>query len=428
MAIKAPSSKKQKIRRDDGHLDILIEEFEGSLWVAALQNGRLEGFEVDPIQEEVRWGSIYWAKVKSIDASLDAAFLDLDGFNTGLLYNKDVRIKNADGTFEKGGAKAIGKVLPPGKIIAVQAKSAYMPLDYDDYAKMESKNPEMSMDITLPGRYMIFCPMVNENRLSQRIRDQALRKQIHKMMDEMAAIKGCILRSSAANTQTDILIREAKILNAAWEQMSGAFEGDEPGLVMIGPDAIQRTLSDHAAHLIDRIEVVTMDHYSSAEEWCSIFAPDLVTKIEPIELPDATEDLALFHYRDIIGQIEDLGQPYMLMPGGGNLIIQDTAALTAIDINKGGDKRSNLAINVEAAHETARQMRLRNTGGIILIDFLKFQSKKDEEEVMKALENAIALDPCTVQIHGKTALGLVEITRKRRTPALHDRMKGIEFE
>lgn len=408
-------------------MDILIEELEGCLWTAALEKGRLEALEVDPPNEEVRWGSIYWAKVKSIDASIDAAFLDLDGDNTGILYNNDTRHENKKGKVEKGGAQAIGKTFKPGDMIAVQAKTAYIPKDDDAYTQTENKIPQMSMDITLPGRYLIFCVMLDCNRISVRIRDKKLRGRMSKMLDQMSDINGCILRAAAANMQTDILMREGKILKAAWEEIQQYLTGTSPQLIMQGPDAIQRTLSDMAGHRIDRIEVVTMDHFNHIEEWCSIFAPDLMTKIEPVELEDAEDDLALFHYRDITGQIENLFQAYTLLPGGGSIIVQNTAALTSIDVNKGGDKRSNLAVNIEAAEEIARQMRLKNSGGIVVVDFLKFQNKTDEQKLLEALEKATLEDPCTIQIHGKTALGLVEMTRKRRTAPLSERFEGVFF-
>ena len=307
-------------------MDILIEELEGSLWTAALKDGRLEGLEVDPINEEVRWGSIYWAKVKTFDKSIDAVYLDLDGFNTGILYNSDVRYTDQKGKVHKGGAESITKRFQAGDMIPVQAKSAYLPGDRDDYTKPENKIPQMSMDITLPGRYLIFCAMMDCNRISQRIRDKSLRKKMRKMLDALEDMQGVILRLSAANTQSDMLIREARILKGAWDEIQSYFEGSEPSLIALGPDAVQRTLSDQAAQAIERIEVVTMDHFHHIEEWCSIFAPDLVTKIEPIELSNATDDLALFHERDIIGQIEDLFHPYAILPGGGNIIMQSTAA------------------------------------------------------------------------------------------------------
>ncbi|MCB9981072.1 MAG: ribonuclease E/G [Rhodospirillales bacterium] len=409
-------------------MDILIEELEGSLWAAALKKGRLEGLEVDSPYEEIRWGSIYWAKVKTIDKALDAVFVDLDGDNTGILYNADVRWRDDDGKVHKGGDESISKRFQPGDMVALQAKTAYLSNDQDDFTPSENKIPQMSMDITLPGRYLIYCANMDCNRISQRIRDKKLRKQLHKMMDNMVDIQGCILRLAAAHTQSDVLIREGKILKSAWEEIQKYFEGPEPGLIALGPDAIQRTLSDQASQAIDRIEIVTMEHFKHIEEWCSIFAPDLVTKIAPVELNNASEDLALFHYRDIIGQIEDLFHPYALLPCGGNIIIQGTAALTAIDVNKGGSRDSHLGVNIEAAREAARQIRLRNCGGIIVIDFLKSQDRKDQGKLIAALEEAIDEDPCTVQIHGITALGLIEVTRKRRTPPLADRFQGMLIE
>ncbi len=408
-------------------MDILIEEYQGRIWAAALNRGRLDGMEVDPAHEAVRWGSIYWAKVSRIDAALDAAFLDLDGNFEGILFNKDIRTRDKDGKPVKGGDKAIGKVLKPGDMLAVQAKSAYLPRTHDFEVAPELKNAQMSMDITIPGRYLIYAPMMDKNQISQRIRGKKLREKLKVMLNDLDTMKGLILRASAASLQTDILLREAKILYSIWDQIQEFFKDKEPALIMLGPDSIQRILSDKATESLERIEVVTMDHYDQVEEWCSVFAPDLVTKIQPIELENATRDLALFEYRDILGQIEALFQEYFLLPNGGNLILQETAALTAIDINSGGDKRSRLNINIEAAKEIARQIRLRNLGGIIMIDFLKLRTKKEQKSLMTTLEKVFQDDPCTVQIHGMTNLGLMEITRKRRTPPLYERLEGVEI-
>ncbi len=408
-------------------MDILIEELETSIWTIALENGRLEGIEIDSPHEEVRWGSIYWAKVTRIDNSLDAAFVDLDGDNSGILYNRDIRYKDKNGDIFKGGDKAIGKILKAGDMIAVQAKTAYTPVtDGDIWAGSESKTAQVSMDITLPGRYLIYCSFGKKNSISSRIRDKELRKQLESMLDSIEDMDGFILRHAAADLQTEIIKREATVLKEMWLQISAYFEGKDVGLIALGPDSVQRTLSDQAINPIDRIEVVTMEHFSQAEEWCSIFAPDLMMKITPIELDDATQDLALLEHRDVIGQVESLLHDYIFLQKGGNIIIQETAALTAIDINKGSETRSHLALNIDAAREIGRQMRLRNTGGIIVVDFLKM-NKTDEKKLLKELNDIINLDPCTVQIHGFTNLGLMEITRKRRTPSLQDRFEGLTF-
>ncbi len=407
-------------------MDILIEEFQENIWAVALDKGRIDGLEIDPHNEEVRYGSIYWAKVERIDRSLDAAFLDLDGDNKGIIYNSDVRIQDDSGKWIKGGAQPIGKVLQSGNYIAVQAKTAYLAQFEGEQSYSEDKIPQMSMDISIAGRYLIYCPLMQNNQLSQRIRGKKLRAQMDEMMEALQDMRGFILRSAAADMQTDILQREGKIISAIWSEISAFFSGDSPCLIALGPDSIQRILSDHAMNPIDRIEIVTMDHFTQIEDWCSIFAPDLVTKISPVEMEEATQDLALFEYRDILGQIEALCHEYAMLPNGGNIIIQPTAALTAIDINKGSDKRSHLAANIEAAQEIARQIRLRNTGGIITVDFLKMK-QADQKHLLKTLDELTYEDPCTVQIHGFTKLGLLEMTRKRRTPPLHDRFVGLEL-
>lgn len=405
-------------------MDILIEEYNGGLWAAALEDGRLEGLEIDPTHEAVRWGSVYWGRVERVDSALDAVFVNLDGENSGILYNRDVRLRAPKGGIIKGGEQAIGKILKPGQMIAVQAKTAYLARETDDLFGPEVKTAQLSMDITLQGRYLIYCAMMESNRISQRIRGKGRRAKLEAMLLALEDMNGFILRAAGVDMQTEILRREAKIMREMWAQVSAFFEGSEPCLIMEGPDAVQRILGDTAIEPLERIEIVTMDHFQQVEDWCAVFAPDLMTKITPIEMKNATQDLALFEYRDILGQIEDLFHEYVILPSGGNILIQGTAAFTAVDVNKGGDKRSHLAVNIEAAQELARQMRLRNIGGMVVVDFLKMAEAKDQKALMVALEDVTYTDPCTVQIHGLTRLGLMEVTRKRRTPALSERFDG----
>lgn len=405
-------------------MDILVEELDGSLWVAAVEKGRIDDLEVDPGNEEVRWGSIYYGRVERIDKALDAAFIDLDGENTGLLNGADIRILNKNGSVKKGGNEPLGQLLKAGQMVVVQAKSGYQ-LRPDDEDRPESdKHPKVSMDITIPGRYMVFAPFSSANRLSGRIRDKKLRRQMNRMLETIDTLKGFILRAAAANTQTDILIREGEILQSIWEQVQEHFTGEQAQLIMLGPGAVQRTLSDNADRRINRIEIVTMEQYQEVEEWCEIYAPDLVTKIRPVELDDPEAALGLFDARDILDQVEELFHPYALLTGGANIIIQETSALTAIDVNRGSHKGSNLDINLSAAEEAARQLRLRNLGGIIVIDFLKMKTKTEQGQLIARLEHLFNNDPCTVQIHGITPLGLIELTRKRRTPPLQDSFDG----
>ncbi len=420
--MKAQRTRPPKIR-------LLVEDWNGSLLVAAMEGRALNGLEVDPISQEVRWGSLYWGRVEKIDKALDAAFVNLDGDNIGLLHGKDVRSRQ-DGKFVSGGEVGIGKLLTAGQYILVQAKDDYLrriPDDEEGTANLplERKHPRLSMAVTLPGRFLIYAPYEHDNQISQRIRDKVLRKQLEAMLDQLTGHEGFILRAAAADTQTDILAREAKILRHMWEQILPYAEGEEPQLIMLGPDAIHRSLSDMAASAIDKIEVNAPDQFEQVADWCELFAPDLLVKVDdPGEMLD-DNSLALFAHYDLMLQIEMLFRPYFVLPSGGSCIIEDTAAATLIDVNRGADRKGNLSVNLEAAEAIARQLRIRNMGGAILIDFLKLKSPAEKKSFLQALDKMVQSDPCTVQIHGLTKLGFLEVTRNRRTLPLIQKLDQI---
>lgn len=401
-------------------MDIIAEDLNGSTWIAAVENRKIWGLEVDPINEIVRWGSIYLAKVTRIDSKLNAAFLDLGYDQSGIIYASDVLLP--DNT-RPPKSKKIGQLLRSGQIIPVQVKHARNPQPEvsNDLPLME-KASKVSMDISLSGRYMIFTPLSEGNRLSKRITNKTVRKNMGDMLKSIDSISGCILRASAANCQTEVLVREGRVLNAIWDSLQDYLNTDEtePSLIMMGPDASQRILANHATDEIGRIAVSTLEQFEDIEDWCELYAPDLVTKIDPSREGETVVQLGLFETYGIVEDIDTLFQPYVLLNSGGNIIIQETAALTAIDINQGSDK-TPLNTNLEAAKEIARQIRIRNLGGVILIDFINMKQKKQRDQVLAHLSEEIAKDSCTVDVLGWTKSGLIEITRARRTPPLKER-------
>lgn len=416
--------------------DILIEELNGALWVAAIENGRFAAIDLDPQIEDVRWGSLYWAKVTRVDTRLNAAFLDLDGEATGLIQAADVWLESKKGWL-RNPAEKIGKVLKPGQMIVVQVKDARLstdPLNEDDLP-MEKKASKASMDISLMGRYLIHTPLSPQNRISQRIRDVKLREQLSAMMKSLHDLSGCILRASAAGCQTDVLVREGKILQKLWEDLQDFERDDEPGLIWAGPDAIHRVLADQAGSQIRVIEVSTMENFGRVEEWATDFAPDLVTRIQAADPPENVakmkrkqqhyEDLGLFDWHDLVDQLNGLFADYVVLESGGGLIIQDTALGTMIDVNLGG-ARSSVQVNSEAMREIARHIRLRNIGGAILIDPAGNLKPQDKKALEKLFVQETANDPSTVICHGFTRLGLLEVTRARRAPSLADRIKALQ--
>lgn len=402
-------------------MDILIEDLGGSLWSAAIdKKNKVQHLEIDPYAEIIRWGSLYMGKVGRIDKSQDAAYIDLGYGFEGILYLKDVRL---DGACAPKG-KSIGQVLSPGQMIMVQVKTPFNPSG-DEESLEPTKSSRVSMDIALQGRYLIYTPFAKENRISKRISNTNLRKNIKSMLKSVDDISGCILRASAANCQTDILVNEGKILKAIWDNLIEYDGENEPTLLMMGPNAVQRTIGDLAGQKIDSIAVSTMDIFSETEEWCDLFAPDLMTKIEPRGAENTRSGMGLFEVHDLIGQFEGLLKPYVILPSGGAIIIEETASMTVVDVNSGADKNP-MNTNLEAAREIARQLRIRNIGGIIMVDFVNMKSKSQTNSVLKELEKAFIDDSCTAKCHGVTELGVFEISRQRRTPTLAEKLVMFE--
>ena len=399
-------------------MDILIEDLEGSLWVAAIdKKSKIQNLEIDPYAEIVRWGSIYMGKVGRIDAANDAAYIDLGYGYEGILFRDDVRLDGA----HPPKSKKIGQLLSPGQMIMVQVKTAFNPLPSDIESDQPQKVSKLSMEIALQGRYLIHTPYARDNRISKRIISEDMRKNLKSMLKNINDIDGCILRASAANCQTDILVREGKILKAIWDNLLEFEDESEPALLMMGPNALQRTLADLAGVTVGSISVSTMEIFEEAEEWCDLFAPDLMTKIQPRAAENTRSGMGLFEIHDLIGQFEGLLKPYIVLPSGGSIIMEHTSAMTTIDVNSGADK-NKLNTNLEAAREIARQLRIRNIGGIVMADFINMKTKADKNKVLKELDSAFVYDPCTTQCHGITELGVFEISRQRRTPTLEEKL------
>lgn len=401
-------------------LDILVEDLSGSLWVAAVdKSSRIAALEIDPFTEIVRWGSVYWAKVIRIDTGINAAFVDLGYDIVGMLPASEIP------TLKKG-AK-IGKHLRAGQFVMVQVKTARQPEeneDGEDPRPESQKASKVSMDIALQGRFLIYTPLSPGNRISRRIRETDTRKQLQSMIKNIKEVNGCILRASAAHVQTDMLVREAKIQKAIWESLQEFTNEPEPTLLMLGPDALQRVLADFSTSRIATIQIANDERREEADNWCDLYAPELMAKLQDRKITGTRNGMGLFEARDLLGQFEGLVKPYVILPSGGSIVIQETSIGTMIDVNTGIGNMA--AVNHEAAKEIARQIRLRNLGGIILIDFAGLNDKAEQKRLAATLNQAFDLDPCTVELHGVTKLGLFEISRHRRTPSLMERVELMQ--
>tara|TARA_R110002124_G_scaffold129483_1_gene290784 strand:+ start:79500 stop:80729 length:1230 start_codon:yes stop_codon:yes gene_type:complete len=406
-------------------MEILIDTINESLCAAALEKGHvLEALEIDPEFEQIRHGTIYMGRVDRIDATQNTAYVNLGNKLQGYLNAKDARYLGGKTD------KSLPQWLNNGDLVIVQAQDGRISPRigavngaYDDY---EDKLVRLTMDITLPGRFTLYAPYRQKNTISSRITDKALRSQLETMIDA-EKMQGVVLRAATAHIQNEMIVREYKLLSQIWTAILNNLPIENKARpVLSGPDAVMRMLSNQAMNTIERIEICGDVRFELAQNWCVQFAPDLVSKLILSDI-DAQHriDAGLLENRGVLTPIEDLYRPYAVLANGCSLIIEHTAALTAIDVNRGGASGSPSEINKQVAKEVMRQIRLRNLSGIIIIDYLKMNSAPDKQALTKLSQELALLDPYTVQVHGLTKLGLMEITRARRTPPLAERLNSV---
>lgn len=357
---------------------------------ALLEKGRLADLHLDRLDRPVLAGSLHLGRVVRVLGPLNAAFVDIGTRLPGFLGGADVRPQAPN--HEQG---RIGTRLSAGQTVLVQVRAE----------GGGDKGPSLTMDVALPGRFLVHLPLGSGLSLSRRSGRGPERARLQARIRELVAGGGWIARASAAAASPDLLEAEADHLAAAGRRILAA---TTPGLVAEGPNAMARLLLDSGAGQA-AIDVDGADAMAELRAWAADRAADVAARARLVP--------GLFEQADLDAQIAALAQPRVALPGGGNLMIEPTEALTAIDVN-GGERGDAMAVNLEAAAEVARQLRLRNIGGIVVVDFVGAARATDRERLVQFLSGAVADDPAGTHIYGMSKLGLVEITRTRRGPPL----------
>ena len=386
--------------------ELLIDRRDGLLRAAVVAGGRLTDLHVDRDDRTApQAGSVWLGRVERIAAGLNAAFVDLGTGKAGLLGLSDVRLSNRARP-EPG--TAIGAVLHGGQALLVQVKAE----------AVGAKGPTLAMDISLPGRFLVHAPFRRGVAVSKRLGGGAQREALTKRLQALTVGEGWIARSGAeAQADDGPIIAESEALALTWRELERrAGQGGRPGCLSPGPDAARRAVIGHGARPLARIAVEAPAEWRQAfAAWCAEAAPDLAPRLESVAG-------GLFERHDLEGQIAALTRSQVALTGGAGLVIEPTEALVAIDVN-GGERGNPLAVNLEAATEIARQLRLRNLGGIVVVDFLSMPKRGDGERLLAALTAAVRDDPVQTEVYGLSRLGLVELTRARRGPVLTELLK-----
>ncbi|MBI1209503.1 MAG: ribonuclease E [Azospirillum sp.] len=371
-------------------VEILIDRA-GPLLRAAVIGDQLDHLHLDRSDRPSLQGAIYLGRIQRIVPSIAGAFVDLGADGRGFLAAADLRPTPEPGA-------RLGARISGGQTVLVQVKS-------DPAA---GKAAALTMDLTLPGRFLGLQPLGSGVKVSRRLpRDRSDR--LRQRLAGLVPGEGWCARAAADQAPDHSLLGESAGLMKRWQELSArAAESAAPTRLAAGPDAAVRTLLDHGGGQIAAIRIESDPDAAAIERWCQSTAPELSGKIV-----GHRGRPGLFELRGLDEELQSLTRRRVTLPGGGGLAIDRTEALTVVDVN-GGDRCSPLQVNLEAAREIPRQLRLRNLAGIVVVDFVSMSRRGDGARLLAALGAAAAADPVRTEIHGLSRLGLVEITRARR--------------
>lgn len=395
-------------------IEILADMHEGRLMAAVLEKGRLIDLYVDyKTPTPAPWASLWLGRVDRVDPRLDAAFVDLGDGGTGFLAAKHVHSPGADKSETRTG---ISNLLKSGQMILVQVKAeAYLATNHEN-----QKYPRLTTKLYVPGRSLHYSPHSNQVNISRKIQNEA----VFAVTKHLEGSGGWIIQPAANNTPPEVIKQEAADLKQRWNeiQTKGGHDKSSPRLLIEGPNALERALNDHGDDFLERVELANKTLYAQAENWLTRHAPHMLGKETTLCLYVKDKGgMGLLDFRDVTSELDTLSGTIVPLAADGNLIVEQTSALVTIDINRAGGN-SVVAVNIEAAIESARQMHLRNLCGAILIDFINMPTKSDRTRIVETLEKELNDDPHGTQIHGFTRLGIMEVTRKRRDGTLIEKL------
>ena len=375
--------------------------------VAILENGVLAEYEIETINRASLKGNIHNAVVENVIGSLEAAFVRLGGDLKGFLPLDEVNFKLLPSRGEGRGRGRIGQHLHPGQRLMVQVVRE----------PFSGKPPTVSTYFSLPGRYLVLMPGVDSAGISRKIEDSSQRDRLKKVVEELRPPEGfgLIVRTAGLGQTKTELQRDLRYLLRLWESVQRASRATEfPGLVYRERDLVIRTIRDHFTPDISEVWIDSKEVYELAEEFVRDVVP---TKAKAIKLYSG--DRPLFNKFNLEEQIESIYKRRVPLPSGGEIVIDGTEALTAIDVNsarasrQGDGEEIALQTNAEAAAEIGRQLRLRDLGGLVVIDFIDMMKVGNQRKVEKAMRDALRGDRARSDVTRISKLGLMEIARQR---------------
>jgi ribonuclease E len=358
-------------------------------------------------------GNVYRGRVQNVLPGMEAAFVDIGIPKNAVLYRGDVRYDKED---IEGGASQqprIEDVLKAGQTILCQVTKN----------PIGAKGARLTQEVSLPGRFAVLVPNSSAFGISKRLGDNE-RRRLRRIIDEVKPTgHGMIVRTAAEGVSADELQRDVTTLVEQWNAIEvEAKKSNAPGLLYREPDLAVRILREELNSEYRGVVIDDRALYEQVRDYVMAVSPELAERVEYYDAE--AEGLPIFERYHVHEQLHKALDRKVWLPSGGSLIIERTEALTVIDVNTGKNVgKTNLEEtvfrnNLEAAEEVARQLRLRDIGGIIVIDFIDMEVRENRDKVAAALRNALSRDKTRTQVFDISELGLVEMTRKRVSEGL----------
>ncbi|MDX1334690.1 MAG: ribonuclease G [Gammaproteobacteria bacterium] len=380
--------------------------------VALVENGVLQEISIERNRRKGLVGNIYKGRVSRVLPGMEAAFVDIGLERAAFLHASDIETPQDEN--DDDSRPHIGELVYVGKELLVQVIKD----------PIGTKGARLTTRLSIPSRFLVLIPNSDNIGVSTRIDNEdnrpRLKEMIERLADEMSSPHGYIIRTAAEGISEEALRGDMQFLNKLWECIQDRVS-KTPSASDIYSDLplIQRTLRDMVDEDIERIRIDSRETVQKMTSFAQSYIPGLASRIEhyPGERP-------IFDIYSVEDEIEKALQRKVQLKSGGYLIFDQTEAMTTIDVNTGGFvghrnlEETIFKTNLEAAQAIARQLRLRNLGGIIIIDFIDMEQDSHKEQVLSALEKALEKDHAKSHICEVSALGLVEMTRKRTRESL----------
>lgn len=390
-----------------GRKQMLVRVRPHQTQAVVLEGPRLVEHYVHLSDQQSLVGNIYLGQVRSVLPGLEAAFVDIGADKNGILYAADViAAKQAP----KNGSR-IEELLKSGENIIVQV----------DKDAMGTKGPRLTSQVVLSGRHLVLMPSDDSVGISRRLPDKERVRLRNIVESERPKGYGAIVRTAAERASREEIRSDISRLVNQWRSIRNRSQnGKAPRVLYQEPDLLSRVIREHFTPDFRRLLIDDRDAFQQVKSYLEGFAPQLVSKVECA----GEEDQGLFERFRVDDQLRRALERKVWLPSGGHLIIDRAEALTVIDVNTGKFVGTSnledtvLRNNLEAAEEVGRQLRLRDIGGIIVIDFIDMERRRNRDAVLRRLRETLALDKTTTQVHEVSSLGLVEMTRKNVSSGL----------